>query len=82
MLRIPCPHCGIRDESEFRYAGQARVARPTVDTEVAWAKYLYVRDNPSGPHQERWLHLYGCGQWVEITRDTRTHEWVENTNVG
>ena len=23
MLRIPCPHCGVRDYTEFRYAGDA-----------------------------------------------------------
>jgi sarcosine oxidase, subunit delta len=28
MLRIPCPWCGVRDETEFHYGGQAHIARP------------------------------------------------------
>jgi sarcosine oxidase subunit delta len=33
-----------------------------------------MRDNPRGLHFERWLHLYGCGLWFHIARDTLTHE--------
>ena len=28
MLLIPCPYCGERPELEFRYGGQAHIARP------------------------------------------------------
>jgi len=28
MLLIDCPHCGPRDEIEFRYGGQAGIAYP------------------------------------------------------
>ena len=29
MLLINCPYCGVRDESEFHYDGEAHIARPT-----------------------------------------------------
>ena len=28
MLLIPCPWCGPRDETEFRYGGQAGIVTP------------------------------------------------------
>ena len=28
MIRIPCPYCGVRDHSEFRYGGDAGKPRP------------------------------------------------------
>ena len=28
MIRIDCPHCGIRDETEFSYRGDATDRRP------------------------------------------------------
>ena len=28
MIRITCPHCGPRDQSEFSYAGDATRTRP------------------------------------------------------
>ena len=74
MLRIPCPHCGTRDETEFVFGGPAHVTRPKpeVDDET-WTSHLYKRKNPAGVHRERWLHLYGCGRWFNLARDTRTH---------
>jgi heterotetrameric sarcosine oxidase delta subunit len=78
MLRIPCPHCGLRDLVEFRYGGEAGVLRPT-DPESAsdgeWANYLYYRNNLKGPQLERWVHIHGCRQWFELRRDTLSHEW-------
>jgi heterotetrameric sarcosine oxidase delta subunit len=77
MLRIPCPWCGERDETEFAYGGQAQVpypADPTTVSDAAWAEYLFVRDNPRGPFRERWAHTFGCGRWFDVTRDTRTNE--------
>lgn len=76
MLLIPCPWCGPRDEVEFRCGGQAGVdypPDPEALDDVAWAEFLYVRDNPSGPFEERWLHVAGCRQWFNIVRDTETH---------
>jgi sarcosine oxidase subunit delta len=75
MLLIPCPWCGNRPENEFRYAGQAGVARPAdpsrVDDET-WITYLYLRDNAKGRHTERWRHLHGCGRFFVCERDTET----------
>jgi sarcosine oxidase subunit delta len=33
MLRIPCPHCGLRDYTEFHYAGDATKLRPAHGTD-------------------------------------------------
>lgn len=80
MLRIPCPWCGVRDEDEFRYGGEApivRPARPEQASDAAWADYLFYRDNVNGEHLERWLHAYGCRQWFLVRRDTLTHEISE-----
>lgn len=77
MLRIECPYCGLRDQTEFRYGGEASRTRPEVPdstTDREWADYLFYRDNPKGPLQERWVHSYGCGQWFVVLRDTLTHE--------
>jgi sarcosine oxidase subunit delta len=73
MLLIPCPWCGPRPENEFRYGGEAHVARPrdpaAVD-DATWAEYLYARTNPRGAHAERWRHLHGCGRFLNLVRDT------------
>lgn len=78
MLRIPCPHCGLRDLTEFRFGGEAGVLRPTRpenSSDGEWADYLYYRNNRKGPHRERWVHIHGCRLWFELVRDTHTHEW-------
>jgi sarcosine oxidase subunit delta len=75
MLRIPCPHCGVRDEPEFVFGGPANLVRPPSDTDdVTWTNYLFVRENPVGVHVERWLHAYGCRQWFHVSRDSLTHQ--------
>ena len=75
MLRIPCPWCGTRDESEFRFGGESHVERPGLEvSDAEWADYLFNRNNPKGLHYERWCHTYGCSQWFNVVRDTLTHE--------
>lgn len=75
MLRIPCPWCGTRDETEFVYGGEAHVERPALAaSDEEWTAYLYLRVNPLGPLAERWRHARGCGQWFNLRRHTRTHE--------
>ncbi len=62
MLSIPCPWCGPRDETEFRYGGQAGIAYPADPdalTDAEWADYLFMRDNPKGAWRERWVHTAG-----------------------
>lgn len=76
MLRIDCPICGVRDETEFTYEGDATVARP--DTDEAdpgvWHDAVFIRDNPRGPHREYWQHVHGCRSVLVVERDTLTHD--------
>jgi len=75
VLRIPCPYCGVRDESEFTFGGPAHVTRPLPESDDAtWTSYLFARRNPAGVHLERWSHAFGCGVWFNIARDTCTHD--------
>jgi heterotetrameric sarcosine oxidase delta subunit len=76
-LRITCPYCGTRGNEEFTYLGDATVKRPNAsaaDAEDEFFDYVYLRDNPSGPHRELWYHTGGCRSWLVVTRNTRTHE--------
>jgi sarcosine oxidase subunit delta len=71
---IRCPWCGERDSSEFYYGGDATVKRPAEDAGLkAWHDYVYLRDNPKGPHRELWQHSAGCRAFLVVTRDTLTH---------
>ena len=75
MMLIPCPCCGPRSQTEFTYGGDASVKRPAADAPQAeWFAFVYLRDNPSGWHEELWLHSAGCRSWFKLRRDTRTHE--------
>ncbi|MEU5880639.1 sarcosine oxidase subunit delta [Spirillospora sp. NPDC047279] len=77
MLLIPCPWCGDRPETEFRYGGQAGItfpAEPESLDDAAWAGYLFMRDNPKGWFAERWVHAAGCRRWFGVTRHTVTNE--------
>ena len=79
-MRIKCPYCGERALEEFTYRGDATVRRPeSLELSVAdaWTDYVYLRDNPAGPHKEHWHHSAGCHAWLVVTRDTRTHDIVE-----
>lgn len=77
MLRILCPYCGLRDQTEFQFGGEAALVRPSVPetaTDAEWADYLFYRNNVKGMHLERWLHSFGCRQWFLAERDTVSHE--------
>ena len=83
MLLIPCPWCGPRAQSEFTYGGDASLMRPAVDaSEAAWVAFVYLRDNPAGPHDELWQHSAGCRQWFRVRRDTRTHAILASARPG
>jgi heterotetrameric sarcosine oxidase delta subunit len=79
-MRILCPHCGERGNEEFSYLGDAAVHRPGgAEARAgepgfeAWMDYVYLRDNPAGPHRELWQHVHGCRAWLVVTRDVRSH---------
>ena len=75
MLLIPCPWCGPRDVTEFRYGGESGVSVPADTPELtdeAWGEFLFIRSNPKGPFTERWAHAHGCRRWFTVRRDTST----------
>lgn len=83
MLQIPCPWCGIRDESEYHFGGQSHITRPSISaSDTEWSDYLFNRDNTKGIHYERWLHSYGCGRWFNMARDTINHEIITTYRIG
>jgi sarcosine oxidase subunit delta len=75
MIRITCPFCGTRDHTEFSYEGDATVQYPALDaSEDDWFEAVFLRDNPKGWHTEYWRHGFGCGAFLEVERNTVTHE--------
>jgi len=82
MMLISCPCCGPRNQVEFTYGGDATLARPANDAPQAlWFDYVYLRDNPSGPHDELWLHSAGCRRWFKVRRDTATHAILSSAKL-
>ena len=78
MIVIPCPHCGPRNHDEFSYGGDATALQnAAVDAPPADANtQVYLRDNPRGVHRELWRHALGCGAFIIVERDTRTHDVI------
>ncbi|MEH6546988.1 MAG: sarcosine oxidase subunit delta [Sneathiella sp.] len=76
MLRFDCPFCGTRDETEFVYGGDASRTRPDMsNTDMkVWNDYVFLRENPKGPHAEYWFHQQGCRSWLKVNRDVVTNE--------
>jgi heterotetrameric sarcosine oxidase delta subunit len=75
MMLLPCPWCGHRNVSEFRYVG-AIVPRPDPAsvTLEQWRTYLYFRANRRGWQHETWYHRAGCHQYIAMERNTATNE--------
>lgn len=85
MLKIECPWCGPRDESEFSYGGEAHIVRPGEPDSLSdedWGDYLFFRANPKGPHREQWCHAAGCRRWFNAVRDTVTYRFHGVYKVG
>ena len=85
MLLIDCPYCGLRPELEFRYGGEAHIARaddPSKLDDDAWTAFLYVRSNPKGLHYERWRHIHGCARFFNAVRDTVSDFFVATYVIG
>lgn len=78
-MRLRCPFCGERDSSEFSYLGAASGGQRVFDgTETVQSTFeaVYIRENPAGLHEELWYHGFGCRSWVQVTRDTSSHEVI------
>ena len=75
-MRIPCPLCGPRDRHEFYYYGSDDYLNrpPEGAGPDAWDDHLHLRTNPAGPTRDLWYHEMGCSAWIELTRNTVTHE--------
>lgn len=86
MLLIRCPCCKEdRPEIEFRYGGEAHIARgadPSACSDAEWAGYLYLRSNPKGWHFERWQHAAGCGRFFNAVRHTETDRLIATYLAG
>ena len=89
-MRIACPHCGTRGNSEFVYQGDATLVRPVprlddaaeIPASPEWMAYTYLRANPAGPHREYWLHALGCRALLVVTRDTTNHAIIAVERAG
>jgi sarcosine oxidase subunit delta len=75
MQLFPCPFCGTRDETEFRYIGEADRIRPAGGAGAPgadWSRYLYFERNAKGRVAEIWSHST-CGEAFRMERDNVTH---------
>lgn len=85
MLLIHCPYCSKeRPEIEFRYAGEAHLARPEAPetSDAQFAEFLYMRANSKGLHVERWRHTNGCGRYFNAVRHTVSDKFVVTYKAG
>ena len=64
MILVPCPYCGPRNASEFRWCGEVK-PRPDSNraTPEQWRDYLYLKSNGAG-----------CGRYFRTERHTLTNE--------
>ena len=85
MLHIPCPWCGLRDQTEFSVHGEAHIVRPPDPDALSdqeWGDYVFFRNNPRGYHRERWSHAFGCRRWFNLLRHTVSGEIVAAYKIG
>jgi heterotetrameric sarcosine oxidase delta subunit len=71
---LECPHCGIREVTDFAFGGEVsrRPRQPPTFRELN--RYNYFRRNVAGVQREWWYHRSGCRAWFQAERDTRTNE--------
>jgi len=78
MQRFTCPFCGLRDEREFRFSGEAGKTRPDTTRDVSdqqWRDYLFANRNPMGAAREVWVHQ-PCQEYFIMERDTVTMDVI------
>ncbi len=76
MHLFTCPFCGLRDETEFRFAAEAGKVRPQPSSEAtpeSWSAWLFMQGNPKGATREIWVHT-PCGEFFLMERNSLTHE--------
>ena len=75
MQLFHCPFCGTRDETEFRFLGEADKLRPAGGAAASiaeWTRYLYFQRNLKGRVAEIWRHA-PCGETFRMERDNVSH---------
>ncbi len=68
-----CAYRVERDESEASSVVEAHVVRPKnpeLASDKASVEYVFVRSNPKGVFDERWVHTHGCRRWYNAVRYT------------
>ena len=76
----PAPIAARATFASSAISATPRSTRPDPDAADAaerFSAYVYLRDNPAGPHDELWYHGAGCQAWLVVKRDTRTHEILD-----
>jgi sarcosine oxidase subunit delta len=75
VILLPCPYCGPRNASEFRYVGEVSARPdPNATSVEEWRTFLYTRLNPASWTTETWFHRAGCRQHFVVERHTVTNE--------
>jgi heterotetrameric sarcosine oxidase delta subunit len=70
---LTCPHCGVREVTDFAYGGETSTRPATQPTERELGAYVYFRRNVAGVQREWWFHRSGCRSWFLAERDTRSN---------
>lgn len=73
MLRITCPHCGVRSLIEWVYGEILDTPEGLTDVSLDRA---FNHTNSPGIVTEAWFHAYGCRRWVTVRRDTTTDTFL------
>jgi heterotetrameric sarcosine oxidase delta subunit len=73
MIVIECPVCGPRESNEFAYWGEVNAAFDPGQDIAAYRRQLYLRSNEDAWARERWLHVAGCGRFLELERHRTTN---------
>jgi sarcosine oxidase subunit delta len=71
---LTCPHCGIREVTDFAFGGEVSRRPRERPTLRELGAYNYFRRNVAGVQREWWYHRSGCREWFLAERDTRTNE--------
>ena len=75
MILLPCPYCGSRNVSAFRYVGELSTRPNPNETAIEeWRAFMYMRANPADWTTETWFHRAGCRQHLVVERHTVTNE--------